>query len=74
MPSIPFLNQQDLQHFVAPPDERQANLTIKEIATAYTPQDTASLMNSITTLTNRMWELGIRRKQQSHLEKWLGME
>ena len=41
MPSIPFLNQQDLQHFVAPQDEyipeRQANLTIEEIAAAYAP-------------------------------------
>jgi len=132
MPSIPSLNQQDLQHFVVPPDEyipeRQANLTIKEIAAAYappvpsnqddpstasshsaslddseprplitrtelnqalevlqlyiiqtapqsaTPQDTASLMDSITTLTNLMWELSTKRKQQSHLEKWLGVE
>jgi len=37
-----------------------------------TPQDTASLMDSITTLTNRMWELNMKRKQHSHLEKWLG--
>jgi len=132
MPSIPFLNQQDLQHFVAPPDEyipeHQANLTIGEIAAAYappvpsnhdkpstasshsaslddseprplitrtelhqalevlqlyiihtapqsaTPQDTASLMDSITTLTNRILELSIKCKQQSHLQKWLGAE
>jgi len=41
MPSIPFLKQQDLQHFVAPPDEYipelHANLTIEEIAAAYAP-------------------------------------
>ena len=41
MPSIPFLNQQDLQYFVTPPDEyipeRHANLTIEEIAAAYAP-------------------------------------
>ena len=36
-----------------------------------TPQSTASLMDSITTLTNQMWELNMNRKQQSHLEKWL---
>ena len=41
IPSIPFLNQRYLQHFVNPPDEyipeRQANLTIKEIVETYAP-------------------------------------
>jgi len=41
MPTIPFLDQQDLQAFVAPPDEYipelQANLTIQAIAAAYAP-------------------------------------
>ena len=41
MPTTPFLNQQDLQAFVASPDElipeRQANLTIEDIAAAYAP-------------------------------------
>jgi len=36
IPSVPFLNQQDLRDFVAPPEEyapqRQTNLTIEEIA------------------------------------------
>ena len=41
IPTTPFLNQQDLQAFVASPDEvipeRQANLTIEHIAAAYAP-------------------------------------
>ena len=37
-----------------------------------TPQSIASLMGSITPLTNQMWELIMKRKQQSQLEKWLG--
>ena len=39
MPTIPLLNQQDLQALV-PGDlipERQANVTIEDIAAAYTP-------------------------------------
>ncbi|KAF8418278.1 hypothetical protein EV426DRAFT_700473 [Tirmania nivea] len=127
IPSVPFLNQQDLQDFVASPEEyipeRQTNLTIEEIAAAYTapsdlPDDTnlqnssnplddseprplitrtevnhalevlqlyviqtapstaalpetSALIESITTLTNRMADLNMKRKQQSHLEKWL---
>jgi len=44
IPSVPFPNQQDLRDFVAPPEEyvpeRQANLTIEEIAAAYSaPSD-----------------------------------
>ena len=35
-------------------------------------QQTASLIDDITTLTNRMWELNLKRKQQSHLDRWLG--
>jgi len=129
IPTILFLDQQDLQAFVAPPNEyipeRQANLTIEDIPAAYTPppnipansaeqptstvthddskprpiitrtevnqalqalqlyiiqtapsaaipQDTASLMDSITTLTNRMWELNMKRTEQSQLEKCPG--
>jgi len=38
MPPISFLNQQDLQHFVAPHiPEHQAKLTIEEIPAAYAP-------------------------------------
>ena len=41
IPSVHFLNQQDLRGFVAPPNEyiqeRQTNLTIEEIAAAYSP-------------------------------------
>ena len=129
MATIPFLDQQDLQDVVAPPDEyipdRQVKLTIEDIAPAYvpppnisansaehptsaathngseprpiiartevnqalealqlyiiqtapstaTPQDTASIMDSIATLMNRMWEFNMIPKQQSPLEKWLG--
>jgi len=44
IPSVPFLNQQDLRDFVASPEEyipeRQANLTIVEIGAAYSaPSD-----------------------------------
>jgi len=44
IPSVPFLNQQGLRDFVASPEEyipeRQANLTIEEIAAAYSaPSD-----------------------------------
>jgi len=129
MLSISFLNQQDLQQFVAPPDEyipeRQTKLTIKEIdagcpppvpsyqgdsstASSHSaslddaeprplielnqvlevlqvyiiltapqrasPQDTASIMDPITTLTNRMWKLSIKCKQQSHLERCVGVD
>ena len=41
MASVSFLNQQDLQHFLTPPDEylpeRQANLTIEQIVAADAP-------------------------------------
>jgi len=49
MSSMPFLNQQDLQHLVAPPDEyilehqeHQANFTIEEIVSAYAPPVTSN--------------------------------
>ena len=130
MPAILFLDQQDLQRFVISPEEyipeRQANLSLEEIAAAYSPpvdhppnpnqdpgttpdtlddseprpmetraevnqalevlqlyviqtapntapqQQTASLMDDITTLTNRMWELNLKHKQQSHLDRCTG--
>ena len=41
IPSVPFLNQQDLRGFVAPLNEyileRQTNLTIEEILAVYSP-------------------------------------
>jgi len=41
IPSVPFLNLQDLRDFVAPSDEyipeRQTNLSIEEIVAAYSP-------------------------------------
>jgi len=41
MPSITFLNQQDLQQFVVPPDdyipEHQTNVSTEELAAAYPP-------------------------------------
>jgi len=45
---------------------------IQTAPSAATPQDTASVVDSITALTNRMWELNMKCKQQSHLKKWLG--
>ncbi|KAF8417586.1 hypothetical protein EV426DRAFT_721140 [Tirmania nivea] len=39
-------------------------------STAALPE-TSALIESITTLTNRMADLNMKRKQQSHLEKWL---
>jgi len=52
--SLPFLNQQDLPDFIAPPEEyipeRQANLTVEEIAAAYSapsdPPDNTNPQNS----------------------------
>ena len=35
-------------------------------------QQTATLMGDLTTLTIRMWELNLKRKQQLHLDRWLG--
>ncbi|RPB21161.1 hypothetical protein L211DRAFT_851673 [Terfezia boudieri ATCC MYA-4762] len=116
IPSVPFLNQQDLRDFVAPPEEyipepayaapsdppddtnlqNSSNppddseprplITRTEVthalevfqlyviqtapSTAALPE-TSALIESITTLTNRMADLNMKRKQQSHLEKWL---
>ena len=33
--------------------------------------ETSTLIETITTLTNRMADLNMKRKQQSHLKKWL---
>ena len=55
-PSVPFLDQHDIRNFVAPPDEyipqRQANLTIEDIAAAYAhapPTDLPSASDQQTT-------------------------
>lgn len=58
--AIPLLNQQDLQAFVAPPDEyileHQANLTIEDIAAAYAPQPHPPANSTEeTTSTARLW-------------------
>jgi len=46
IPSVPFLNQQDIRDFIVPRDEyipeRQTRLTIEEIAAAYSPSDLPS--------------------------------
>jgi len=56
MPSIPFLNQQDLQHYLAPPDEyipeHQAKITIEEISAAYAPPVPSNHDKASTTISH----------------------